>query len=165
MRLKKFITDFFIFLKPVFHCSFFETCFYLSTGIVADMSSFWLFFVVTGILGLRLVWGLILSLQTTGVCLLPPTHMALDQCESSMVVQYYNIYMNSIIQYGLLVYGCTRKSKLKDILLRQKKVLRITFFKNRYPSNELFERSRIMSVYDPYVCELIESNCGDKLSK
>ena len=55
--------------------------------------------------------------------------------KSSIVVAFYNIYMKSIIQYGLLVYGCTRKSKLKDILL-QKIVLRIIFLKNlRYPSN------------------------------
>mgnify|MGYP000940316211 CR=1 FL=1 len=78
-------------------------------------------------------------------------------CESSLAIRYYNIYMKPIIQYGLLVYGCTRKSKLKDIFLLQKKVLRIIFFKNRrYPSDELFERSRIMNVYDLYVCELLK---------
>ena len=40
MRLRKFIT-LSHFLKPVSHCSFFETCFYRSTGIVVGMSS-WL---------------------------------------------------------------------------------------------------------------------------
>ena len=39
---------------------------------------------------------------------------------SSKVVRYYNIYMKPIIQYGLLVYGCMRKGKSKDILLLQK---------------------------------------------
>ena len=70
-------------------------------------------------------------------------------CKSSIVIRYYNIYMKPFIQYGLLVYGCTKKSKLKDILFLQKKVLRIIFFKNRrHPSDELFKRSRIMVVYD-----------------
>ena len=68
-------------------------------------------------------------------------------CKSSSVVRYYNIHMKPIIQYGLSVYSCTRKSKLKDILLLQKKLLRVIFLKNRkYPSDELFERSRIKNV-------------------
>ena len=72
-------------------------------------------------------------------------------CKNSIVIRYYNIYMKPIIHYGLLVYGCTKKSKLKDILLLQKKVLRIIFFKNRrYLFDELFERCRIMNVY--YLC-------------
>ena len=77
-------------------------------------------------------------------------------CKSSIVVRYYNIYMKPIIQYGLLVYDCTRKSKLKDILL-QKKVLPIIFFKiRRYPSDELFEQSRILNVHNLYVRELLK---------
>ena len=77
-------------------------------------------------------------------------------CESSIVIRYYNIYVKPIIQYGLLVYICTKKSKLKDILLLQKKVLRIILFKiRRDPSDELFERSGIMNVYDRNVCELL----------
>ena len=50
-------------------------------------------------------------------------------CKSSIVVRYYNIYMKPIIQYGLLVYGCTRKSQLKDILLLQKKCCDLSFSK------------------------------------
>ena len=66
--------------------------------------------------------------------------------------------MKPIIQYVLLVYGCTKKSKLKDIFLLHKKVLRIIFFKKQrsYWSDELFERSRIMKVYDLYVSELLK---------
>ena len=65
--------------------------------------------------------------------------------------------MKPIIQYGLLIYGCTRKSVLNDIFLVQKKILRITYFKNRrYPSDELFKRSEIMNVFDLYVFELLK---------
>ena len=53
---------------------------------------------------------------------------------SSVVIRYYKTYMKLIIQYGLLIYGCTTKSVLNDIFLLQKKILRITYFKNRrYP--------------------------------
>ena len=46
---------------------------------------------------------------------------------------------------------------LKGILLLQKEVLRIIFFKNRrYSSDELFEQSRILNVYDLCVCELLK---------
>ena len=76
---------------------------------------------------------------------------------SSVVIRYYKTYMKPIIQYGLLIYGCTRKSVLNDIFLVQKKILRITYFKNRrYPSDELFERSEIMNVFDLYVFELLK---------
>ena len=39
---------------------------------------------------------------------------------SSVVIRYYKTYMKPIIQYGLLIYGCTRKSVLNDIFLVQK---------------------------------------------
>ena len=65
--------------------------------------------------------------------------------------------MKPIIQYGLLIYGCTTKSRLRNIFLVQKKVLRLIFFKSRrYPSEELFERSGIMNVYNLYVFELLK---------
>ena len=71
-------------------------------------------------------------------------HVSIINCprlftSSSVVIRYYKTYMKPIIQYGLLIYGCTRKSVLNDIFLVQKKILRITYFKNRrYPSDELF---------------------------
>ena len=40
---------------------------------------------------------------------------------SSVVIRYYKTYMKPIIQYGLLIYGCTRKSVLNDIFLFRKK--------------------------------------------
>ena len=76
---------------------------------------------------------------------------------SSVVIRYYKTYMKPIIQYGLLIYGCTRKSVLNDIFLVQKKILHITYFKNRrYPSDELFKRSEIMNVFDLFVFELLK---------
>ena len=53
-------------------------------------------------------------------------------CKSSILVKCYNIYMKPIIQYGLLEYGCLRKSKLEYILLLQKSA-----------SNYLFQKPKI----------------------
>ena len=65
--------------------------------------------------------------------------------------------MKPLFRYGRLVNGCTSKSKVKDKLQLQKKVLRVVLFKNRrYPSYELFEPSLIMNVYDLYVCEILK---------
>ena len=76
---------------------------------------------------------------------------------SSVVIRYHKTYIKPIIQYGLLIYGCTRKNVLNDIFLVQKKILRITYFRNRrYPSDELFKRSEIMNVFDLYVFELLK---------
>ena len=62
---------------------------------------------------------------------------------SSVVIRYYKTYMKPIIQYELLIYGCTRKSVLNDIFLVQKKILLITYFKNRrYPSDEFVQKKR-----------------------
>ena len=44
------------------------------------------------------------------------------------VVLYYKQYVQPVIQYGLLVYGCTTQSKLKPILLQQKKIVRLIYF-------------------------------------
>ena len=41
---------------------------------------------------------------------------------SLVVIRYYKTYMKPIIQYGLLIYGCTRKSVLNDLFLVQKKI-------------------------------------------
>ena len=62
----------------------------------------------------------------------------------SVVIRYYKTYMKPIIQYGLLIYGCTRKSVLNDIFLDQKKILRITYFKNRrYPSDDCSKEAKL----------------------
>ena len=76
---------------------------------------------------------------------------------SSVMIKFHKTYMNAIIQYGRLMYGCTRKSISKDIFHVQKKTLCILFFKNqRFASDELLERSQIVSVFDHYVFELLK---------
>ena len=74
-----------------------------------------------------------------------------------MLLRYYNTFVKSIISYGLLIYGCTSKSKLEPIYKMQKKILRIIYGKKRdHPSHELFECSNILTIYDLYCFELFK---------
>ena len=72
------IFTFSLFFKPLYRCIF-QNFFFRSTEILAGMS---ILLVVFLLLRLWLVWGSLLSLQTTGVCLPPPPnmmiHMSLD---------------------------------------------------------------------------------------
>ena len=45
---------------------------------------------------------------------------------------YYNSHVKPIIQYGVLVYGCTASNNLLPILRQQKKVFRIILGKHRW---------------------------------
>ena len=65
--------------------------------------------------------------------------------------------MKPIIQYGLLIYGCTRKSVLNDIFLVQKKssVLHILKLDDIHRMN-CSKKSEIMNVFDLYVFELLK---------
>ena len=47
-------------------------------------------------------------------------------CKSSIVVRYYDIYVKPIIQYGLLVCGCTRKNKLETYFCCKRKCCKLS---------------------------------------
>ena len=74
---------------------------------------------------------------------------------SSLMIRLYNKYMKPIIQCGLLTYECTKKVfRMIYFLFR---ILCVLFFKNqRFVSDELFERSKIMNVSDLYVFDLMK---------
>ena len=65
--------------------------------------------------------------------------------------------MQPIIQYGLLVYGCTSYNNLKIILNLQKKILKFIYFRNRREScNDIFEKNQILTVYELHLYELLK---------
>ena len=65
----------------------------------------------------------------------------------SKLLNYYNTYVNSIIQYGILIYGCWSYSSLFPIFRLQKKVLKIIHFRRkRYGCNDLFINNTILSL-------------------
>jgi hypothetical protein len=71
------------------------------------------------------------------------------------LIEYYNIYVKPIIQYGVLIYGCTTKSKLGKIIVLQKKILRIIYFKPRmFTTFELFSDAKILTVLELHIYEL-----------
>ena len=54
-------------------------------------------------------------------------------------LKYYRTFIEPIITYGLLVYGCTSRHQLNPIYIIQKKVSRLIHFKPLFhPSRELF---------------------------
>ena len=70
---------------------------------------------------------------------------------------FYNTSIKPIIQYGILVYGCTSRLNLKSIWILQKKVLRLIHRKRRWESTaELFERHNISTVYELHLYELFK---------
>ena len=73
------------------------------------------------------------------------------------LIFYYNAYVKPIIQYGILAYGCTLKSKLDSILLVQKRILRTIYRKKSYESvSGLFEQNRVLTVHEIFVYELFK---------
>ena len=49
----------------------------------------------------------------------------------SNLLNYYNTNVNSIIQYGILVYGCCSYSSLLPIFRLQKKILNVIHFRKK----------------------------------
>ena len=73
-----------------------------------------------------------------------------------VVIRYYNVCNKPVIQYGVLIYGCTSRNRLLPIYMQQKKLLRLFFFKSsRYHSSSLFEDWGLQNIYDIYTFELL----------
>ena len=74
-----------------------------------------------------------------------------------VVIRYLNVYIKPVIQYDVLIYGCTSRNRLLPINLQQKKLLRLIFFKrSRYHTSSLFEDSGIQNIYVIYTFELLK---------
>ncbi len=74
-----------------------------------------------------------------------------------ILLEYYKSNIKPLIQYGILVYGCTNYSTLEPILIMQKKIIRImTFAKWRESVNVTFEKYKILTVYELYIYELLK---------
>lgn len=68
--------------------------------------------------------------------------------------QVYYALFESVIRYGLLLYG--NSSDLPNILLLQKKAVRIiTMSPPRLSCRSLFKTEKIMTVYNLYIFELL----------
>ena len=65
---------------------------------------------------------------------------------------FYNSYANSVIQYGILIFGSTAKNHLNEILKLQKRILRAIFFMRKFDSiSEKLIEVQIEIVFDHYL--------------
>ena len=73
------------------------------------------------------------------------------------LLKYYQTFIEPIITYGLLVYGCTSRHQLNPNYIIQKKVLRLIHFKPQFhPSRELFFQNGFLNVFELYAMELLK---------
>ena len=70
------------------------------------------------------------------------------------LLNFYSSFAESIITYGLLVYGSAAKTNLKK-LSAKRRILRAIFCRNKYESIEqLFEKTNILTVFELYNMEV-----------
>ena len=71
------------------------------------------------------------------------------------LLTFYESYAKSVITYGLLVYGSACKSKIEEIEMAQRRIIRAIFFRKKYDSiKDIFERKQILTVFELYVNEI-----------
>ena len=73
------------------------------------------------------------------------------------LLKYYQTYIEPIITYGLLAYGCTSRHQLNSLYIIRKKVLRLIHFKPQFhPSRKLFFQNGFLNVFELYAMELLK---------
>ena len=74
-----------------------------------------------------------------------------------LLLLYYNSHIKPIIQYGVLVYGCTTYNNLMPIFLQQKKIIRLILRKRKSESvYDDFFRLKILSVFELHAYDLLK---------
>ena len=78
---------------------------------------------------------------------------------TSTLVKYYQSNIKPLIQYGLLVYGCTSFYSLKSIHMIQ--IIRMIYFKRKYDIiPKFFFENKKLRVHELYIYEL--TNFGSR---
>ena len=73
------------------------------------------------------------------------------------LLRSYTVYVKSVAHYGLLVYVCTSKTVPRPISSLQKKILMLIYFKEqRSTTEDLFELSEVLSIYNLYTVDLLK---------
>ena len=78
------------------------------------------------------------------------------------MVRLYKAYVQPVIHYGALIYGCANKTDLKDLEWSQNKILRIIFSLEKSESlRDLKNREKNFSIFEIHIYELfkIMSSC------
>ena len=70
---------------------------------------------------------------------------------------FYRAYAQSVIQYGILIYGNTYKTHLDSILKLQKRITRALFFKRKFePITQYMSEHKIYSVFNMFLKSLFK---------
>ena len=76
----------------------------------------------------------------------------------SILLKFYQSNIKPVIQYGILVYGGTSFSNLNQILILQRKIVRMIYFKNKCDSiTEALIDNEILTVHELYIYDLVKS--------
>ena len=73
----------------------------------------------------------------------------------SKLIEYYKTNINFIIQYDVLIYGCTSCSMLEPIFMLQKNFKLIYFRKFSDSSSDLFLKHKILNVYQLHIYQFL----------
>ena len=80
-----------------------------------------------------------------------------DLLAESQLLVYYKLHVNPLVQYGVLIYGCTSFSILSPIYTLQKKILRTMFFLEKFASvDSLMIENELPTVHEFHVYELFK---------
>ena len=70
---------------------------------------------------------------------------------------FYNAYIKSTLQYGILIYGNVHFTVLDGLFSQQKKILRSILARGKYDSiTHCFHEYNVLTVYELYVYELLK---------
>ena len=70
---------------------------------------------------------------------------------------YYNAYVKTLLNYGILIYGSGNLTSLNKLYMVQRRILRCIFFKSRFQSiKDILTKFKILTVYELYFYELIK---------
>ena len=74
-----------------------------------------------------------------------------------ILVWLYKVYVQPVIQYGVLLYGVANKSDLQKLEWRQSRIFRLLFSAKRFQSiDELRWKHKLFSVKELHIYELIK---------
>ena len=83
-----------------------------------------------------------------------------------MLLRFYLAYVVPIISYGLLIYGCTSKTNLENVLLFQKRILRTIFFKQKFEHiTSKFKEFGLETVHEIYLNQLFKETIFQYLKR
>ena len=73
-----------------------------------------------------------------------------------ILLRFYFSFAQSVIQYGILVYGCTNETSLHPIYQAQKRIVRAIFFmKNCDSVSGQFRKFNLLTVYELQIQSLL----------